>query len=59
MIAVFLRNPVQPVEFRDDRPLHFKPAASIHEDEAVVLVIRAAVFAVFQLEVAFLKLHLI
>ena len=32
---------------------------SIHEDEAVVLVIRAAVFVVFQFEVAFLKLHLI
>src|SRR3954454_23922861 len=34
-------------------------AALIHEDETVVLVICAAVFVVFQLEVAFLKLHLI
>src|SRR3954452_21866960 len=34
-------------------------AASIYEDETVVLVIRAAVFVVFQLEVAILKLHLI
>ena len=33
--------------------------ASIHEDEAVVLVICAAVFVVFQLEIAFLKLYLI
>src|SRR5262245_46887888 len=32
-------------------------AASIHEDEAVVLVIRTAVFVVLQLEVALLKLH--
>lgn len=32
---------------------------SIHEDEAVVLVIRAAIFVVFQFEVAFLELHLI
>ena len=32
-------------------------AASIHEDEAVVLVIRVSVVVVFQLEVTFLKLH--